>query len=455
VVVVLTDDQRVSDVRVMSVVRRDLVAKGVTFAHNFATYPLCCPSRTTFMTGQYAHNHGVETNDPPRGGYPGFVRKVPPASTIGVRMQAAGYRTGYAGKFLNRFAPNPPGTVPPGWDVFNGLDGDTQYKMYGYSIDRRGRSVRYGSRPRDYQTDVLARKAAAFVRQSSGRGAPFFLTLAPIAPHENTVPPGSPNPLPAPRDLGRFARAPLPKPPSFNRPTTGAPQGLASQSLGRWNVAALRSLYRDRLATLQAVDDAVARLVRVLKSTGELANTVIIYTSDNGFLLGEHRQKGKQLPFEESAGVPLIIRGPGFPAGASRTQLAGNIDLAPTILDLAGQPWRQGTDGISLLGAAASATANRNRPILLERSRIVGRAYAAIRTRRYLLVRLRTQGGDPFALFDLRRDPHELHNVARSPAYSAVLDAMRPLLAQLRSCSGQSCRKPVPPLPKPSLPPRR
>ena len=450
VVVVLTDDQRVGDVRVMSVVKRELAAKGVTFAHNFATYPLCCPSRVTFMTGKYAHNHGVETNDPPRGGYPGFVRKVAPSSTIGVRMQAAGYRTGYAGKFLNRFRPEPPGSVPPGWDVFNGLDGDTQYKMYGYSIDRRGRSVSYGSRPRDYQTDVLAGKAADFVRQSAGRKRPFFLTLAPIAPHENTVPPGSPNPLPAPRDIGRFASAPMPNSPSFNRPTIGAPQGLGGRSLGRSGIAALRTLYRDRLATLQAVDDAVGRLVGVLRDTGELANTVIIYTSDNGFLLGEHGQKGKQLPYEEAAGVPLIIRGPGFPAGATRTQPTGNIDLAPTILDLAGQPWRRGTDGISLLGAAASSTADQNRPILLERSRIVGRAYAAIRTRRYVFVRSATSRGSPFALFDLQVDPYELHNVALHPAYAAVVKAMRPLLARLRHCSGASCRVSVPRLPKPS-----
>jgi N-acetylglucosamine-6-sulfatase len=451
VVLVLTDDQRVGDVRVMPAVQRLLAAKGVTFAHNFATYPLCCPSRTTFMTGQYAHNHGVLTNSAPRGGYTGFTRKVAPGQTIGVRMQEGGYRTGYVGKFLNGFNPDPPSIVPPGWDVFDGLYGDTEYQMYGYRMSENGHAVTYGTDPRDYQTDVLARKAVGFVRSSAGRKRPFFLTLAPLAPHEDAVPPGTANPLPAPRDLGSFARRPLPRPRSFNTPITGDPSMLREPSLDASAQGELANIYRNRLASLQAVDDAVGRLVATLRRTGQLSNTVIIFTSDNGFLLGEHGQTGKELPYEESTAVPLIVRGPGFPPGVTRTELAGNIDLSPTIRSLGGVSWKDHTDGVPLQRLAADPEAYARRPILFERSHIEGRPYVVARTTRYAYIFYRahhTPG--PVELFDLKRDPGELHNVAGDPAYARAVAALAPLAERLRHCAGDTCRAPAPPIPAPS-----
>jgi N-acetylglucosamine-6-sulfatase len=451
VVVVMTDDQRTDDTSVMRTVESKLAAKGVTFTRNFATYPLCCPSRTTFLTGEYAHNHRVQSNNPPGGGYAGFMRKVPPGRTLGVRLQRAGYRTGYVGKFLNEFAPDSENPEPPGWDVFDGLIGVTEYMMYGYSIDQDGTTKRYGSAPADYQTDVLAGLASKFLRTSARRPRPFFLTFAPVAPHDDVVPRGARNPEPAPRDTRAFANRPPPHGPSFNRQITGEPHYLQQPPLSPAEIRSETAIYRDRLASLLAVDDAVARMIRVLRATGELRDTYFIFTSDNGYLLGEHRRTGKELPYEESVKVPLIIRGPGIEQGLRRSQLVGNIDLAPTILDIAGLPWRQGTDGISLLGPAASPQRDDSRPMLFERAQSEGTPYGAARTDRYAYIAYGAPGRHgPRELFDLQRDPYENHNVYRSPAYADALRALQRLLARLRTCHGSSCRAPSAPIPGPS-----
>jgi arylsulfatase A-like enzyme len=446
----MTDDQRTDDVDVMRTVKAELAAKGVTFADNFATYPLCCPSRTTFFTGEYAHNHHVQSNNPPAGGYPGFMAKVDPGHTLGVELQRAGYRTGYVGKLLNEFAPDPDNPVPPGWDVFDGLIGVTEYMMYGYSIDQDGTTKKYGSAPADYQTDVLARHAARFVRSSAGT-RPFFLTFAPVAPHDDVVPPGTRNPEPAPRDTRAFEKRPLPRPPSFDSEITGEPNYLRQPPLGPQEIRQIAGIYRDRLASLLAVDDAVARLIRALRSTQELNDTYILFTSDNGYLLGEHRDTAKELPYEPSVRVPLIIRGPGVERGATQSELAGNIDLAPTILDMAGLPWRDGTDGVSLLAALTSGAQVSTRPILFERARSEGTPYAAVRTNRYVLIAYGAPEGEgPRELFDLETDPGELHNVYGSPAYAETRQALEKLLVRLRSCRGDGCRAPAPAIPGPS-----
>jgi N-acetylglucosamine-6-sulfatase len=447
VVVVMTDDQRSGDLTVMPTVEHQLVDRGVTFANNFATYPLCCPSRTTFLTGQYAHNHGILTNDAPEGGYEGFVNTVDPADTIGVKLQAAGYRTGIVGKFLNEYNPASPGEIPSGWNVFDVLYGIGEYAMFGYGMNENGTSVSFGDSPRDYKTDVLTRLATSFIRRSATAGKPFFLTYTPVAPHDAPAVPGVRNPQPAPRDAKAFLHRALPRPPSFGAPITGEPKRLRESPQSAAETAAITSAYRDRLASLLAVDRGVRKMLAALRQTGELRHTVFIFTSDNGFLLGEHAAEGKERPYEESVKVPLVIRGPGIPQGATRDQLVGNIDLSPTILDIAKQPWREGTDGVSLLGPALDPTDWNQRPILYEGSAQEGRGYHAIRTPRYAYVHYLSGAQE---LFDLQKDPGELHNVVHAPEYADVVDALRPLLVQLAKCSGDSCRQSLPELPGPS-----
>jgi N-acetylglucosamine-6-sulfatase len=443
VVVILTDDQDRRSLRVMGDTRRLLARRGVTFANAFATYPVCCPSRATFLTGRYAHNHGVMSNDTPRGGYPAFRRKVAPRRTLPVRMRRAGYRTAYVGEFLNDYGHANPRQVPPGWSEWAALTAGTDKRMYGYTLNVNGQLRRYGSAPRDYQTDVLARRAEQFVRRAAASRQPFFLTLATLAPHaefdELFGPRPHRNPRPAPRHLDRFDARGLPRPPSFNeRDVTDKPGFMRRPRLSRTEIGALRRQHRSRLESLLAVDDAVERLVRTLRRTHELRRTLIVFTSDNGYLLGQHRLHGKELAFEESAGVPLLVRGPGLPAGRRSYQLAGNIDLAPTVLDAAQKNPHRYTDGVSLRVLARNPEASNGRALVLERDRPQGRPYQGVRTRRWVIVR--HGGGGALELYDLARDPFELRNRARDPRYA---DERRQLMRRLRAlgdCVGPSCR---------------
>jgi N-acetylglucosamine-6-sulfatase len=441
VVMILTDDQDPASLRVMRHVRDELSRKGATFANAFATYPECCPSRVTLQTGQYAHNHGVLSNEPPDGGFDAFDD----SGGLPVWLEEAGYRTGYIGKYLNGYGwaalGNDPAYVPPGWTDWRVLTNHTEYQQYGYTLNENGELEAYGNRPRDYQTDVLARKSARFIRRSAAERNAFLLTVAPLAPHDEGVledNPGAPrNPRPAPRDLGRFSGRLLPRPPSFNeRDVDDKPRSTSRRArLDRGEIRDLTELYRSRLESLLAVDRLVAKLVEVLRREDVLRRTMIIFTSDNGFLLGEHRRVGKDVVYEESVGVPLVIRGPGVPRGVTRRQLVGNIDVAPTILDLTGVAPDLTMDGVSLIPLARSPRARAGRPLLLEV--LSGKRFAAIRTRRYAFS-LNRQGGNE--LYDLDRDPFQLRNVTRDPGYAEIKDRLRARLGALRHCSGGSCR---------------
>jgi N-acetylglucosamine-6-sulfatase len=441
VVVVLTDDQDVRSMRVMGDTRRLLARRGVTFTNALATTPLCCPSRATFLTGRYAHNHGVVSN-PPEGGYRTFRRLVEPRATLPVRMRRAGYRTAYVGEYVNGYGFAHPGEVPAGWSEWAALTAATEKRLYGYILNVNGQLRRYGSGPSDYQSDVLAERAEEFVRKAAPLRRPFFLTLATAAPHEEYDglfgPKPHRNPRPAPRDLNRFEGRALPHPPSFNeRDVTDKPIRMREPRLRDGVIAALRRQYRSRLESLLAVDDAVEQLVRTLKSAHELHRTVIIYTSDNGYMLGEHRQRGKELAYKESAGVPLLVRGPGFPAGVQRNQVVGNIDLAPTVLDVARRNEDRHTDGISLRVPARSPRARAGRALLIERAHAEGQPFQAVRTKRWMFVHYRHGA---LELYDLARDPYELRNRARDRRYA---DERRQLLKRvdaLRACLGESCR---------------
>jgi len=425
VVVIMTDDQDAKSVRVMRGVRRQLGGSGATFQNFFATFPVCCPSRATFLTGQYAHNHGVRGNTPPNGG----VQAFNDSRTLPIALRRAGYRTGYVGRYLNGYDSR---EVPPGWSDWRVGVGKGAFKMYDYNLNENGRFVRYGRKPADYQTDVYARKATRFISKSGSK--PFFLTFAPIAPHGDPTRTRSPNPEPAPRDRGAFADEPLPSPPSFNElDVSDKPQFVRKQD--RLTAAEQRDLERrhqDRLASLLAVDDAVKRIVAELRDAGELRDTLIIFTSDNGYLLGEHRLVAKGNLYEESVGVPLIMRGPGIPRGVTRPQIAGNIDLAPTILDFTGvQPLRV-MDGRSLLPLARRRGVAADRDILLENQHST-----ALRTQRYMYAE---HPGGELELYDLRSDPFQLRSRHDDPALAGVRATLAQRLAELEDCAGPSCR---------------
>jgi arylsulfatase A-like enzyme len=433
VVVIETDDQTAPDMAAMPRTRALIGDAGTTFANSFVSLSECCPSRATFLTGQYAHNHGVLSIGPPFGGF----ARLHGAETLPVWLRRAGYRTALIGKYLNGFQ----GTrVPPGWTDFEGLLSRFTYRFFDYRMNVNGRIEHHGYDPREYQTDLITRRALRFIGAQS---RPFFLWATYVAPHigrphDLTDPLGLNSTVPAARDSLAFLGAPLPRPPSFDEPdVSDKPAAIRNRRrLKQWQLAALESTHRQRLASLVAVDEGVARIVGALQARGELRDTLLIFTSDNGFMLGEHRvPTGKILPYEPSIRVPLLMRGPGAPHRV-RHDLVWNGDLAPTILDAAGARPAFPLDGRSLL-----APPRLHRDILLEGPpaqhtnglpRFVG-----LRTPRYKYVEYVWGARE---LYDLRRDPGETRNLARSPATARLRASLRQRLARLARCAGAACR---------------
>ena len=444
VVVVMTDDQTVESLRVMGNVQALIAKQGVTFTNNFVSYSLCCPSRSTFLTGQYAHNHGVMGNAPPEGGYD----KLEPthANTLPNWLRAAGYHTVHLGKYLNGYTADD--GVPPGWDEWYGAVDPSTYKFYGYTINENGTFHTYGDAPFEYQTDVYTNKAVEIIRRLAPKRQPFFLWVAYLAPHsgkpdEPDDPAGLATPVPAPRHHDRFAAEPLPAPPSLNETdVSDKPVGIRSRPLlGPTRLAAVRESYQQRLESLLAVDEGVARVVDSLRRAHELRSTYILFTSDNGFFHGEHRvPAGKVLLYEPSIRVPLLVRGPGIPAGRRSSALVANIDLAPTILAIAHAKPGRVEDGVSLLRIAQGKAGLPERDLLIEGGTPTGTGpgvFTAIRTSRYLYAEYANGEQE---LYDLQTDPDELQSRHADPAYGAIKADLAARLARLRPCAGPTCR---------------
>jgi N-acetylglucosamine-6-sulfatase len=436
VLVVMTDDQTVESLRVMTNVATQLAAEGTTFANSFASYPLCCPSRSTFLTGQYAHNHTVMSNALPTGGY----EKLDHSNTLPVWLQRAGYRTVHIGKYLNGYGRRSATEVPPGWSEWYGAVDPSTYQFYNYTLNENGRTVRYGADPASYQADVYTRKAVDAVRRLAP-GGPFFLSVAYLGPHsggprESDDPANLATPVPAPRHRNRFAAEPMPTTPAFNEADMSDKPGAMRRrpSIGPGRVAAITEAYRQRLESLLAIDEGVAQLVSTLQSVGELENTLIVFTADNGFFHGEHRvQTGKVLHYDPSTRVPLILRGPGIPHGAVRRQPVANIDVAPTIVSAAGAVAARAMDGRPLQPFARDALLHSGRDLLLETP-----SYRALRSPRYVYVEHSTNEQE---LYDLATDPHQLASLHASAAHAPLKADLAARLARLRACAAGVCRQ--------------
>jgi N-acetylglucosamine-6-sulfatase len=435
VVVIMTDDQTVESLRVMGNVRTLLGGEGTTFANNFASFPLCCPSRSTFLTGQYAHNHTVMGNAPPSGG---FV-KLDHSNTLPVWLQRAGYRTVHIGKYLNGYGQRSATEIPPGWTEWYGSVDPSTYQYYSYTLNENGRTVRYGADQASYQADVYTRKAVDAVRRLAPAG-PFFLNVAYLGPHsggprEPDDPANLATPVPAPRHRNRFAAEPLPATPAFNEAdVSDKPSGIRGRPLiGPARVAAITEAYRQRLESLLAIDEGVGELVNALRTAGVLDRTLIVFTSDNGFFHGEHRvQTGKVLHYEPSTRVPLILRGPGIPHGVVRPQLVANIDVAPTIVAATGAAAGRAMDGRPLQPFARDGLLYSGRDILLETP-----SYSALRSPRYVYVEHASKEQE---LYDLAVDPYELASLHASAAHAPLKAELAARLAKLRVCAAGACR---------------
>ena len=465
-VVIMTDDQTVAELSAMPRTRRLIAAKGVRFDRSYVSYPVCCPSRATYLTGQYAHNHGVMGLYPPTGGYGRFDKH----DALPVWLRSAGYYTAHLGKFLNGYGDQEPADVPPGWSDWRATVDYSTYSMWGYTLNENGRLRTYGRPfrevPRLYQTDVLARKAQSIVESRAGRG-PFFVSLNLLGPHHEGRAIQRRTGLivrPAPRH--RRAAVALPaRSASFNeRDISDKPLFIQRRvrPFGRGDLRRIQRVAVQRRRALLAVDDAVARVIGALRRTGELANTYVVFTSDNGYLQGEHGiGSGKMLPYDASSAVPLLIRGPGLPGGAVSRELVANVDLAPTLLELAGASPGTTPDGRSLLPFARRPGLRSRRAILHETggSRWIGRqgqdevagrglrrvlTYRAVRLPGWLYVRYH---GGSRELYDLRRDPHQLRSVHADPRYRSTRRVLGRELRRLVRCRGAACRRSAPRVP--------
>jgi N-acetylglucosamine-6-sulfatase len=463
VVLVMSDDQAAETQRYMPRTNALLGRGGVTFNNSFASYSLCCPSRATLLTGQYAHNHDIRGNTPPAGGY----SKLAPflGNSLPAWLQKAGYYTGHIGKFLNGYGNTSPDTeVPAGWSEWYGALDDPDaftggtYTMYGYTLNENGSIVHYGSTPdvvdpATYQTDVYSAKAQDFIRRRAPKKKPFFLSVATLASHTESggaCACAGNNPRAAPRHEGALANeVPLSRPNFNEADVSDKPQTIKDLTL--MNAAqqeAVRERYRAQSESLLAVDEMIQRIADALKAKGELKNTVIIYTADNGFFHGEHRvRQGKVRLYEESIRVPLLMRGPGVPKGKTRSQPVANVDLAPTIVDFADAKARRKMDGRSLLPLMDDSLLSPGRPIVLEaffnaddpdeNPETPPTNYQAVRTDRYLYARYGTGEQE---LYDLQTDPFELQSRHSDPAFGAVRASLDRLLAESKSCAGKACR---------------
>ena len=444
VVVLETDDQTLAEMEVLPNVRRLIGAEGVTFDNNFDSFSLCCPSRATFLTGQYSHNNGVRNNALPEGGF----EKLDGTNTLAVWLQRAGYYTVHLGKYLNGYGQRNPLEIPPGWSEWHGSVDPSTYRYYGYTLNENGVLTTYCAVPEPscYQTDVYRDKANAIIR-SRAAGGPFFLWVAFLADHsggprEPGDPPNLATPDPAPRHRDRLAGTPLPQSPSFNEAdVSDKPLPIRRRPLiNAARQAAIQENWQQRRETLLAVDEAVASIVETLRATGELDNTLLIFTSDNGFFHGEHRiQSGKVLLYEESIHLPLLMRWTGnksLPRGVHRTQLAMNIDDAPTILAAAGAHPGRVEDGTSLLPLWRDGGKELGRDLLVDN--MPGPThFDAIRTRHFMYAEY--LNGDR-ELYDLRHDPYELQSEHANRAYDAVMASLSVRLHNLVGCAGATCR---------------
>jgi arylsulfatase A-like enzyme len=488
IVVIMTDDMRDDELQWMPNVQRLIADRGVRFVNSFSPFPLCCPARASFITGQYTHNHGVWSNAPEFS-----ISALDESSTIATDLAMAGYQTAFVGKYLNGYGMEwgpPEGGdflryIPPGWHDWRGSitalyapgtpEAGGTYDYFSTTLNRNG-SLR-GHRGL-YQTRVFGHETADLVHGLARSPRPFFLWSSFVAPH--TGGPNEPDdPEPVTREDGQKARISTPARPRdvkgllddhIDAPPDAVRQddvttkpGYLHQAppLNQAETDALTVLTRQRAESLLVVDEEVERIVASLEATGELDRTVLVFLSDNGYLIGEHGAlQKKRRHYEAAIRIPLLIAGPGIPEGEVRGDPFLITDLVPTFLELAGSRSPRVLDGVSMLDVAREGDQGWTRPILTETGPKEGKSSGpaplevhpggpsslrysqGVRIPRFLYVEHATRERE---LYDVRRDPRQLTNLVDRPAMADVVSQLAQVLDRLRTCSGESCNEPLPP----------
>ncbi len=412
ILLIVTDDQRWDTLWSMPTVQRELAGRGVTFDQMFTTNSLCCPSRASIFTGNFSHTTGVYRNEPPFGAFQSFRD----TSTLATWLHDGGYRTALFGKYIDAYQGDAnQGYIPPGWDQWEAF---VHAGFYDYRLTTNGVLTDHGSAPSDYSTTVLGNDATAYVR-SAPTTQPLFLEFAPEAPHAPAIP--------EPRYANAFGDLPAWKPPNMNEADVSDKPGYvrARPPMDAAALQANQSFRQNQYRTLLSVDDQIAALLQAYRDTGRLQNTMIIFTSDNGLSWGEHRWVKKEVPYDESLRVPLVIRYDPVTGGTASTDhnLVLNADIAPTIADLTGVA-HPATDGASMLPLLRDPTAPWRHDFLLEHMEGTNPVptFCGVRTQGWKYVRYATGEQE---LYNLSADPYELQNLTGTPANAAEQATLR------------------------------
>lgn len=436
IIVILTDDQPYHTVDYMPTVKSQLMAKGITFENGFVTTPLCCPSRVSMLTGQYVHNHQVYTDRMPLGGAP----KFDDSTGLAIWLQEAGYHTGYFGKYLNGYEDLfPYGVVPRGWDEWNAFlgkninanddVGSLQYYS-NFSMSKNGKAVEYPKSKANFSADVITNNALAFIRDA--RETPFFMMLGYYNPHSPYVS--------APRHKETFRSNTdwdwiQYRPPDFNeKDISDKPKYIAD--LSPLSGVEVDTTHKQILRSLLSVDDGVASILAALQKAGLDENTIIVYVSDNGLTLGDHRfGAAKNCPYEACVKIPFIVYAPGYYQPRVDAHLVANIDLAPTIAEWAGAAAPSYVNGKSMVSLLADPKSAWRAEILFEHwptEEGVGSMipeFYSIRTREWKYTEYST---GEVELYDLVNDPYELQNVAGKKIYKEIQSDLAVRLQKLK-----------------------
>ncbi|MGE5202210.1 MAG: sulfatase [Acidobacteriota bacterium] len=437
IVFILTDDLSTNLLPFMPHVLK-MQKEGVTFANYFVTDSLCCPSRSSIFTGRYPHNTGVFRNVGADGGYSAFESHGNEGMTFAVALSTAGYRTAMLGKYLNGYLPerHPPAQGWTFWAVAGAA-----YKEFQYRLNEDRNVVSYGQTPADYLTDVVSGLSQSFIKRPDA--SPFILEVATFAPHAPYTP--------APRDANAFPTLRAPRTRAYDAaPDAAAPAWLRKiPALSSGDMAAIDRDFRKRAQSVLAVDAMIGELQAAVAASGQAGNTYFVFSSDNGYHMGEYRlMPGKMTAFDTDIRVPLIVTGPGVPAGHVVEEIVENVDLYATFAELAGAPIPAEVDGRSLVPLMRGERPADWRSIALVEHRGPHKdpsdpdapaarsgnpqSYEAIRARNWLYVEY--DGGEA-EYHDLASDPDELHNTFASlPA--AERSSLHAIVAAVRSCRG-------------------
>ncbi|MEZ5096661.1 MAG: sulfatase [Nocardioides sp.] len=444
---ITTDDAAWEDMRFLPHVQRLMARQGVTLTNGMAPTPICVPARASLITGQYAHNHGALTISGEGGGFAAF----PDEDTLPVWLQSAGYDTLFLGKYLNGYGEDGSATyVPPGWTDWRGFVDPSTYNFVKPTVNVNGRTEEH----REYSTDLLSDETHDLLTDPARTKRPWYLWVNYVAPH--TGGPDAPDDpsqvfpddrhalattTPAPEDENTFSDLDLPdKPNMFEADVSD--KVLIRGTHATWSPdrrLEVREAHQQRVEALQAVHRAVQRTVATLRETGQLDNTYLVFTSDNGFVLGEHNLTGKLWYFHDIVGIPMYIRGPGLPAGLSSDTPVTNADWAPTFAALAGATPTRDVDGVDVLPWLTTKSARRVVPVegYPVRGGTTAR-YTGVVVGPWTFVRAPSGRSE---MYYRTVDPYELTNLRRDPRYQAQAAKLARLARKYADCAGAGCPK--------------